>query len=88
MWQRQSDYARYKEKLNREVCMVNNQKGMLIQIKPDTSKQHAQFVLVSNYRYHTDWATPQEAADTAGPRSDLDLQDLATNLANHCRLVA
>ncbi|ABI47380.1 hypothetical protein sync_0839 [Synechococcus sp. CC9311] len=50
MWQQQPDYARYKEKLNGEGWLVNRQEGMLIQIKPDTPTQHAQFVLVSYYR--------------------------------------
>ena len=30
--------------------LVNKQEGMLLQIKPDTPTQHAQFVLVSYYR--------------------------------------
>ena len=50
MWQQLPDYARYKEKLNGEGWLVNRQEGMLIQIKPDTPTQHAQFVLVSYYR--------------------------------------
>ena len=50
MWQQQPDYARYKEKLGGEGWLVNRQEGMLIQIKPDTPTQHAQFVLVSYYR--------------------------------------
>ena len=50
MWQQQPDYAKYKEKLNGEGWLINKQEGMLIQIKPDTPTQHAQFVLVSYYR--------------------------------------
>ena len=49
MWQ-QPYYARYKEKLNGEGWLINRQERMLIQIKPDTPTQHAQFVLVSYYR--------------------------------------
>ncbi|WP_255445281.1 DUF1651 domain-containing protein [Synechococcus sp. ROS8604] len=30
--------------------MVNRQEGMLLQIKPDTATQHAQFFLVSYWR--------------------------------------
>ena len=36
MWQKQPDYARYKEKLNGEGWLVNKKEGMLLQIKPDT----------------------------------------------------
>ena len=50
MWQQQPDYARHKEKLNGEGWLVNKQEGMLLQIKPDATTQHAQFVLVSYYR--------------------------------------
>ena len=50
MRQQQPDYARYKEKLNGEVWLVNRQEGMLLQIKPDKPTQHAQFVLVNYYR--------------------------------------
>ena len=49
MWQQQPDYARYKEKLNAEGWLVNRQEGILIQIKPDAARQHAQFVMVSYY---------------------------------------
>ena len=50
MWQQQPDYARYKEKSGGEGWLVNRQEGMLLQIKPDTPTQRAQFVLVSYYR--------------------------------------
>ena len=50
MWQQQPDYARYKEKSNGEGWLVNQQEGMLLQIKPYAPTQHAQFVLVSYYR--------------------------------------
>ena len=50
MGQQQPDYARYKEKLGGEGWLINQQEGMLLQIKPDTPTQHAQFVLVSYYR--------------------------------------
>ena len=50
MWQQQPDYAQYKEKSNGEGWLVNRQEGTLIQIKPDSATQHAQFVLVSYYR--------------------------------------
>ena len=51
MWQQQPDYARYKEKSGGEGWLVNRQEGMLLQIKPDAATQHAQFVLVSYYRF-------------------------------------
>ena len=50
MSQKQPDYARHKEKLNGQGWLVNRHEGMLLQIKPDTPTQHAQFVLVSYYR--------------------------------------
>jgi hypothetical protein len=49
MWQQQPDYAQYKEKSNGEGWLVNRQEGTLIQIKPDSATQHAQFVLVRYY---------------------------------------
>ena len=53
MWQQQPDYALYKEKLNGEGWLINQQERMLIQIKPDAQTQHAQFVLVSYNRLST-----------------------------------
>ena len=38
------------ELITGEGLLVNRQEGMLLQIKPDTPTQHAQFVLVSYYR--------------------------------------
>ena len=58
MWQQQPDHAQYKEKLNGEGWLVNRQKGILIQIKRDAAKQHAQFVLVSYYRLTTRLGQP------------------------------
>ena len=50
MWQQQPDVFRYKQKLNGKGWLVNRQEGTLVQIKPDSPTQHAQFVLVSYYR--------------------------------------
>ena len=69
MWQQQPDYTQYREKSNGEGWLVNRQKGMLIQIKPDEPTQHAQvrsgelLPLVS-----TSWATRQAATDAQAPR--------------------
>ncbi|MDB4338320.1 hypothetical protein N9997_03150 [Synechococcus sp. AH-603-L18] len=50
MWQKQPNYAKYKEKSNGEDWLVNRQEGTLVSIKPDAATQHAHFVLLSCYR--------------------------------------
>ncbi len=43
-------YKQFQEKPHGEGWLVNQQEGLLVQIRPDSPTQHAQFVLVSTYR--------------------------------------
>ena len=45
------DDARSEQQLQGAGWLVNCQEGLFIQIKPDTSIQHAQFVVLSTFRW-------------------------------------